>query len=82
MANRKTDGTTEYTYAGHPSRTEVSEEVANELADGLKAMGMGGRIIHLDGTITGTVISTWGSVERTAEAEKTEKAALETAGQN
>jgi len=82
VAHQKADGTTEYTYAEHSTRTGVSDTVAQELADGLKAIGCGGRIIHLDGTPDGAVTETWGSVARTAAAEKVEQASLERAGQN
>jgi hypothetical protein len=75
VPHHKPDGTTEYTYT--PQKSDVSEELAKEMGDGLKAMGIGGRIVHLDGTPDGKVIVIWGNVEREAEAEKIEKAALE-----
>lgn len=82
VAHQKADGTMEYTYSelSSSSRLGISDTAAQELADGLKAIGCGGRIIHLDGTPDGTVTSTWGSVARTAAAEKVEQAALEGAG--
>jgi hypothetical protein len=70
-------GLTEYTYADHESRESVTDAVAQEMMDSMKLIGIGGRIIELDGTPEGKVCVTWGSVERTAEAEKVEKAALE-----
>lgn len=81
VASKAGDGTMQYTFADHTSG--VTEEQARESADGLKAIGCGGRIIHLDGTPDGKVILTWGSVDRTAAAEKVERASLEkTTGHN
>lgn len=81
VMSRAADNTVQYTYApfvkGHE---QVEEAAANLIMEEMKAMGIGGRIIHLDGTPDGKITTTWGSVERTAAAEKVEQAALEGAG--
>lgn len=82
VASKAGDGTTQYTYSAVTQQLEMSEEEAQKQMEEMKAMGIGGRLIHLDGTPEGKIITTWGSVERTAEAEKVERAALEGAGQN
>ena len=81
VASRAADNSMQYTYTAFTQNLGMSETEAQEKADEMKAMGIGGRIIHLDGTPEGKVVSTWGSVERTAAAEKIENAALNGAGQ-
>src|SRR6266704_3704066 len=81
VAHQKGDGTTEYTYVDHPSRVDVAEEIARQMVEDLKMIGCGGRLILLDGTPEVQIVLTWGSVERTAAAEKIETAALDGAGQ-
>lgn len=82
VASRVSGGVTQYTYTPcEKSQQGLSEEEAHLMADEMKAIGIGGRIVHLDGTPEGKVTLTWGSVERTAAAEQIEKAALNGAGQ-
>jgi len=54
-----------------------SEEQARNTMEGMKLIGVGGRLLHLDGTPAGKILATWGNVEQMAEAERLEKAALE-----
>ena len=69
-------GLTEYTYTDQ-SKHPVSDTVAQQQMDEMKSIGVGGRIVLLDGTPDGAVQVTWGSVDRTASAEKVERATLE-----
>lgn len=73
VPSKTKDGMTEYTYSNVLEGVESLQ--ATEKQEELKAMGCGGRVIHLDGTPEGAIISTWGSVERVAAAEKIEEAA-------
>jgi hypothetical protein len=76
VASKAGDGTMQYTYAPYGQSSGVSETEAQTAADEMKSLGIGGRIVHLDGTPEGKVLQTWGSVERAAAAEKIEKGAL------
>jgi hypothetical protein len=76
VASKAGDGTMQYTFAPYGDNVGLSETEAQEKADEMKLIGVGGRIVHLDGTPEGKVTQTWGSVERAAAAEKIEKEAL------
>ena len=67
-------GVTNYTYT---TGAVVPEEQARNTMEGMKLMGMGGRLVHMDGTPDGKIHATWGNVDRMAAAERVEKAALE-----
>lgn len=76
-------GLTQYAYTDHQvpqSKGPVNDIRAQEIMEEMKAIGVGGRIILLDGSPEGIEQVKWGGVERTAEAEKVEKEALEKAG--
>lgn len=68
------NGTTSYTY----SASSYGEETLcrNSMAE-LKQMGIGGRLVKMDGSPDGQVVEKWGGVGRVLEAEVVEKAALE-----
>lgn len=72
--DRKT-GLTSYTYTNSPP--PMDEQAARRVMEGMKLIGVGGRLIHLDGTPDGKLVATWGNVERMAQAEKQERAAKE-----
>lgn len=73
QVNLKT-GVTEYAYTDGPAQEEVK---ARDSMEQLKAMGVGGRLIKLDGSPDGEVVERWGGVGRVLEASTVEKDALE-----
>jgi hypothetical protein len=77
VVSRAADNSIQYTYSAITQELGMSETEAQEKADEMKAMGIGGRIVHLDGTPDGHATVTWGGVERTAAAEKIEQGALD-----
>lgn len=48
----------------------MDEQMARSIAESLKKIGQGGRLIELDGTPEGKVLETWGGVGRLEQAEK------------
>jgi hypothetical protein len=54
----------------------ITETEARAQMQDLKLTGVGGRLIHLDGTPQGNVVERWGSAGRLVDAEKTETQAL------
>jgi len=77
VVSKAQDNSIRYTYAPYGENVGLSELEALEKQDELKVLGIGGRVVHLDGTPDGKVIATWGSIERTAAAEKIEQGALD-----
>ena len=75
----QTTGLTNYTYVA--SGYAFEEAQVRRVVEELKQMGIGGRLVQLDGTPDGTVVERWGSVARVGEAEKIERAALEKTGE-
>lgn len=67
-------GQSSYTYT--EGSMFPSEEEARRTMEGMKLIGVGGRLVHLDGSPDGRVVASWGDVERMAEAERLEKASL------
>jgi hypothetical protein len=59
-----------------PANLELEEPKAQAKADELKMLGVGGRLILLDGTPDGTVTESWGGVGKVLAASAVEKAAL------
>lgn len=51
----------------------VPEEQARCRMEGMKLMGMGGRLVLMDGSPDGKIQATWGNVDRMAAAEKAER---------
>jgi len=74
MSNQRT-GETTFTYTTGSEVTD--EQTAHIRMEGLKMCGIGGRLVHLDGTPDGKIISVWGNVDRMAAAERREREVLE-----
>ena len=73
VPNKTEQGTTEYTYT---DLGVFDEQAAQKEIQKLKEIGCGGRSLRMDGSPDGVIAATWGSVERTASAEKIETEAL------
>jgi hypothetical protein len=69
-------GATTYSWAERTARKGVGEGMALALAEDLKRCGVGGRLVHLDGTPEGVLIEEWFGVERMESARKTEEPSL------
>jgi len=67
--HNQTDGTTSYSLV---PRMWGGEDKLKEAAEGFKKIGVGGRLVHQDGTPDGTIIEEWFGVDRLAEAKAKE----------
>ncbi len=65
-----------YRFIPHPEAMSIDEESARALTDKLKIMGIGGRLVHLDGTPDGVVVESWAGIGRVCDATVIEKQAL------
>lgn len=75
-SNKELEG---YTWAEYTPRRGTEEQMARALAENLKRMGAGGRLVELDGTPDGKVIETWASVGRVGAAAQVENQRIEAA---
>ncbi len=75
--NNKVTG---HLYSPYSEIRGVEKTGADELAAKLKALGLAGRIVHLDGTPEGTVLESFGDVDEMAQMEQTETQNLQAGG--
>ena len=61
-----------YLYRKFTSEAGVREDVAKRIATALQRIGIGGRLVMLDGTPDGKEVDRWGGVDRVAEAKRKE----------
>jgi hypothetical protein len=57
-----------YTWAEYTPRRGTDEQMAKALAENLKRMGTGGRLVELDGTPEGKIVESWAGVGRVGAA--------------
>lgn len=58
----------------HPAMACVDEETAKTGAESLKMVGVGGRLIKLDGTPDGEIVEKWSGAEEIDRAKESEVA--------
>jgi len=62
-----------YLYRNFTSELGMPEENARRISLLLQRIGLGGRLVHLDGSPHGNVVDCWGGVDRVAEAKRRER---------